>query len=52
MQGQDWESQNLPGVESGEECEGQQEGPLQIFQQQKKDKGKCGPATEMEWGTW
>lgn len=47
MQGQDWESQNLPGVESGEECEGQQ-----IFQQQKKDKGKCGPAKEMEWGTW
>lgn len=44
MQGWGWESKKPPGVQSGEECEGQQEGLLQIFQQQKKDKGKCGPA--------
>lgn len=44
------QSQSTSGIESGKKCEGQQEGLLQVHQQQKEDQGKCGPTAEWSRG--
>ena len=48
VQGWGWENQSLPGAEYGEGCERQQEGLLQMYQQQKEGQGKYGPTTEWD----
>lgn len=41
-------SPNSAGAEITEDPEGQQEGLLEVYQWQKRNKGKCGPP--LEWG--
>lgn len=50
MQGQGWssESQRPCGVESGEGCEEQQEGLVQVYQQQNESKEKYASSTEWD----
>lgn len=47
----DQESQSIPAAESGKSWAGQQEGLLQVYQQQEEGQGKCRPAAEWEKGT-
>lgn len=46
VQQQSQESQSPAGVESGEGYVGQQENLLQVYQQEKENWGKYGPAAE------
>ena len=40
------EGQSPPGIEAGKGCQKQQEGLLQLHQQQKEGYGQCGAAAE------
>lgn len=48
MWGCDKEGQSPFGIKSGQGYEGQQEGFLQVHQQQKENLGKCGAAAESD----